>query len=190
MQSIEPPRGTVIFHPASFADSTQFRELRLYALQEAPMAFSADYQTNFNAPKSSWENRLKPEEHANLLFAEHDKSLIGMAAGVRKGETLKTCHTAGIWGVYVRPEWRRLHIAEGLIEAFVQWAKTKKVEFVKLAVVTTNTPAIRCYERCGFKTYGTDPRVIFYEGKYYDEYWMSREITNGGEQTLNTLSRR
>jgi len=27
-------------------------------------------------------------------------------------------------------------------------------------------------KRCGFTTYGTEPRALLYEGQYYDEYLM------------------
>ena len=175
MQPLETSKGNITFRPASFADMTQFRELRLFALQDAPTAFSADYTMNLNAPKSYWENRLKPNEGSIVFFAEHEKDLIG-TIGIQRGDRPKTRHSAGIWGVYVRPEWRGLRIAEALIEYCMIWAKSRKVAIVKLAVVTTNTPAIRCYERCGFKTYATDPRVIFHDGTYYDDYLMSCEI--------------
>ena len=176
VRTLETPRGTITFRAANFSDVTPFRELRLHALQEAPTAFSADYQMSRSMPKSYWEGRLKPDEHGIIFFAQHADDLIGMI-GIRKGDSPKTRHGAGIWGVYVHEEWRGLHIAEALIETCIEWAKTRGVNIVKLGVVTTNTSAVRCYERCGFKAYGTDPRGIFYKGKYYDELLMSRDIT-------------
>jgi ribosomal protein S18 acetylase RimI-like enzyme len=122
-----------------------------------------------------WENRVTPNEQGILFLAEHESQLIGMT-GIRKGESSKTKHGAGIWGVYVRPTWRGLHIAESLIEACITWVKVRQVEIVKLGVVTTNTSAVRCYQRCGFTIYGTEPRDIFYEGKFHDLYLMYRDI--------------
>jgi len=124
---------------------------------------------------SYWEGRLQPDEHGTIFFAEYDQQLIGMM-GIRTGLSVKTRHSADIWGVYVHPGWRGLHIAEALIDACVNWAEMRQVDIVKLGVVTSNTSAIRCYERCGFTIYGTEPRAIFYEGNYYDEYMMSRDI--------------
>jgi RimJ/RimL family protein N-acetyltransferase len=63
-----------------------------------------------------------------------------------------------------------------LIETCITWAKTRQVNIVKLGVMTNNTSAVRCYERCGFTIYGTEPRGILYEGKYYDEYLMARSL--------------
>jgi RimJ/RimL family protein N-acetyltransferase len=111
------------------------------------------------------------DEHGIIFFAEVDSKLIGMT-GIRKGDTLKTKHSAYIWGVYVHPEWRGLHIAEELIRTCIDWAEERGVEIVKLGVVTKNASAIRCYERCGFTIYGTEPRGIYYDGRYYDEYLM------------------
>lgn len=170
---VETARGTIVTREANLTDAAQFRALRLFALQESPVAFSADYQTNSNQPMGYWEGRLEKDESGTIFFAEYDQRLIGMT-GIRNGQSPKTKHGAGIWGVYLRPEWRGLHIAEALIDSCIHWAKTREVHIVKLAVVTTNSSAIRCYERCGFTTYGTEPRAICYEGKYYDEHLMSR----------------
>lgn len=175
IKSIPTPKGTTIIREANLADVVQFRELRLFALEESPTSFSADHQVNLNQPMSFWEGRLTFDEHGMIFFAEYNSQLIGMT-GIRKGETPKTKHGAYIWGVYIRPEWRGLHLAEALIETCAEWAKTREVEIVKLGVITTNAPAIRCYERCGFQTYGTEPRCIFYDGMYYDEFLMFKNL--------------
>lgn len=174
IRSMDTPRGVIVIREATLADAEQFRELRLFALQESPTAFGADYRTSLNHPMSHWENRLKPDPNGTIIIAEQNAQLIGMT-GIRQGESAKTKHAASIWGVFIRPEYRGLHIGEGLIEMGCAWAKARGVETVKLAVVTTNTPAIRCYERIGFKRYGVEPRAILYEGVYYDEYlmWLS-----------------
>jgi RimJ/RimL family protein N-acetyltransferase len=174
-QTVETSRGFITIREAALSDVAQFRELRLHALQNAPTAFSADYDVNLNHPMSFWEGRLNFDEYGIIFFAQHGNKLIGMT-GIRKGESPKTNHSAFIWGVYVRPEWRGLHIAEVLIETSIQWAKAREVNLVKLGVVTCNTRAVRCYERCGFAIYGLEPRGIFYEDQYYDEFLMSRDL--------------
>ncbi len=174
-KSLETLRGTIVIRESTPLDLIQYRELRVGALQDSPTAFSADYELNLNQPISFWEGRLKPDANGIILFAEHDLKLIGMI-GIRQGESPKTKHSAGIWGVYVRSEWRCLHIAEALIETCVAWAKLREINMIKLGVTTTNTSAVRCYKRCGFTIYGNDPRAMWYEGKYYDEFLMSRDI--------------
>jgi RimJ/RimL family protein N-acetyltransferase len=168
-------RGPVIIREATSADVTQFRDLRLFALQDAPTAFSADYQAYLNRPMSFWESRLDFGEHGTMFLAEHGGNLIGMT-GIHQRESPKTKHSADILSVYVRPEWRGLHIAGVLIEACASWAKAREVNVLKLGVMVANTSAVRCYERCGFKIYGTEPRDVYYEGKYYDLYLMACDI--------------
>jgi len=181
IKSINTPQGTIVIREANLADAIQFRELRLNALQDSPTAFSADLQTNIDHPTSFWEDRLREDENASIYFAEHENHLIGMS-GIRCGQSPKTQHNAGIWGVYVRPEWRGLHIAEALIEICIDWARTRDVVIVKLAVVSANESAVHCYKRCGFTIYGTEPRALLYEGKYYDEFLMSRNLDSPQER--------
>ena len=171
----ESPRGPINIREATPADVIQYRELRLFALQDAPTAFSADYQVHLGRSMGFWEGRLNFDEYAIIFLAEHAGNLIGMT-GIHQKESPKTKHNAEIFSVYVRPEWRGLHIAEALIETCVGWAKLRQVNIVKLGVTTTNTSAVRCYERCCFTIYGNEPRAMLYEGKYYDEYLMSRDI--------------
>ena len=175
IKSIPSAKGTIIIREANLADVIPFRELRLFALQESPTAFSADYQVNAGHPSDYWQDRLKEDDDSVIFFAEHEDQLIGMV-GIARGRSPKTKHSAGIWGVFIRPEWRGAHIAEELIKTCTEWAKARAVEIAKLGVVTSNASAVRCYERCGFTVYGTEPRGILYEGKYYDEYLMSRSL--------------
>jgi RimJ/RimL family protein N-acetyltransferase len=110
-------------------------------------------------------------DESTLFLAEHDSKLIGMT-GVVRGSSPKTRHVAWIWGVYVSPQFRGLHVAEEMIHCAFEWARAREIVLAKLGVAAVNRSAIRCYERCGFKTYGTEPRAILYEGRYYDEHLM------------------
>ena len=167
----ETTRGQVSIREAIDSDTEQFRQLRLNALQESPTAFPGDYSAYVNRPKSFWKERVKTGEGGMIFFAEHESQLIGMT-GIRRGEWPKTKHSATLWGVYVLPEWRGLHIAEALIDACTEWAKSNDVNTLHLGVTAASTSALRCYQRCGFTICGTEPRGIFYEGKYYDGYFM------------------
>jgi ribosomal protein S18 acetylase RimI-like enzyme len=173
--NFETTRGVITIRESAPSDLMQYRELRLGALLDSPTAFSADYELNLNQPMSFWEGRVKPDEHGKLFVAEHASQLIGMT-GIHRRESPKTKHGADIFSVFVRPEWRGLHIAEALMDQCVQWAKAQGLNILKLGVTTSNTTAVRFYERCGFKIYGTEPRDIFYEGNYYDLYLMAREL--------------
>lgn len=177
--SFQTRRGPVIIAEAHPSDAILFRELRLEALQDSPVAFSADYQRNLSHPIKYWEDLLTADPDESTMFlAKHEENLIGMT-GIARGGSPKTRHAATVWGVYVTPEWRGLHIAEEMIRACLAWAKSRDIVIAKLGVAVVNTPAIRCYERCGFTIYATEPRALFYEGKYYDFHMMACSFDNG-----------
>lgn len=173
--TIQLPDAIKIRH-AALTDVDSFRELRLEAIKNHPTAFGQDYEENIQRPQKYWEDRLtlNTEEQA-LFFATYNEQLIGMT-GIFRHISKKSLHSAGIWGVYVKPEWRGRYISEALIQSCLDWAKQKNVIVVKLAVVTSNLSAIQCYKRCGFTTYGKEPKALCVDGTYYDEYLMSIDI--------------
>ncbi len=177
-RTLTTERGDIIIRPARQSDAEAFRELRLEALKNHPAAFSADYEVNRARPPGYWTDRLHLEagDHQHMIyFAFHGDNLIGMT-GVDPGNSPKTRHSAFIWGVYVRPDWRGLHIAESLLAACAEWAREHGVKILKLGVSTANASAIRSYIRAGFHVYGVEPQALCLDGTYYDELLMARTI--------------
>jgi RimJ/RimL family protein N-acetyltransferase len=175
-RSLHTARGTIVIRQSNLADVASFRKLRLEALQDSPTAFSMDYQRAAHYPLKYWEDTLVMDDmESAIFFAEHESHLIGMT-GIARGRSPKTKHATDVWGVYVTPQWRGFHIAEELIHSCKEWAKAREIVILRLAVVATNTSAIRCYERIGFVKYGTEPLSLCYDGKYYDEYLMSLSL--------------
>lgn len=173
IKSIDTPRGTIIIRPSTLADASRFRELRLGALRDSPTAFSMDYEKASTQSIQYWEETLRMDDQESaIFFAEHDGQLVGMT-GIARGRSPKTRHAVDVWGVYVAPQWRGLHIAEELIKSCLEWAIARNVVIARLGVAAVNKSAIRCYERCGFRIYATESRALFHEGKYYDFYMMS-----------------
>ena len=166
----------IIIRQAKSSDVSSYRQLRLEALKNHPTAFGADYEESAARPNEHWQERLKTDQNREaLFFAEQDGQLVGMT-GIFRSMSKKSSHKATIVGVYVKPEWRGHHISESMILRCLDWAKIQDVVIVYLGVTTTNQPAIRCYERCGFTIYGTEPKALCYDGIYYDEYLMAMEI--------------
>lgn len=62
----------------------------------------------------------------------------------------------------------------GMIQALLRIGfKDLQLHRISLGVYTTNTSAIRCYERCGFVTEGISRDVL----RYGDEYWSLMEMS-------------
>ena len=164
---------------AQVEDAARLRALRLEALLDAPVAFAADYERTAAEPVERWVQRINEYAQGKqsvIYVAEAEGKLIGMT-GLVRGHWQKTEHGGVIWGVYVQPAWRGMHIAEALIEACIAWGRELGMTVVKLGVVTSNAAAIRCYLRCGFTVYGIDPQAICYNNVMYDELLMARKVT-------------
>ncbi len=180
---IESDKGVVTIRTAGPADTERLRELRLEALGNAPQAFSSDQATAALEPLASWVERLERYQQGineTMSVAAAEEQLVGMA-GIFRDPRPKIRHAATIYGVYVNPEWRGMHIAEKLVRANLAWAASHEVMFVRLGVITVNASAIQCYLRCGFSVYGVEPMSICYEERYYDELMMGVQIEPGCE---------
>jgi GNAT superfamily N-acetyltransferase len=177
-QILETTHGSVTVRPTRLEDAAMYRELRLEALRDHPVAFGMDYTEALTQPESHWEQRARDgagTERSVLYVADAGARLVAMT-GVFCEDRAKLRHSGMIWGVYVQPDWRGAGLSEALIEACVGWAQAKQLRILKLAVAVTNAPAIRRYLQCGFSVYGVEPEVIYHEGVFYDELLMARRL--------------
>ena len=77
-------------------------------------------------------------------------------------------------GLSVRRDWRGKGVGTALMEGAIAWARaTGFITRLQLEVYTTNTGAIRLYERLGFVHEGCRRHAIRRGGKYIDTYTMA-----------------
>jgi len=155
-------------------DAESLRALRLEALRNFPLAFTADLAENEARTPASWREqaaRCAGDAPEVIMLADAGDCLAGMA-GVSVPKSGKLGHAGTVWGVYVRPEFRGRGTAQRLLEACIDWARTRSLVALRLSVVVGNDPAKRCYERCGFVVYGIEPLAVRWEGRLYDETLM------------------
>jgi RimJ/RimL family protein N-acetyltransferase len=172
-----PPE--IQIRPIQLSDFSAYKSLRLEGLQSHPEAFGSDHAEQSNDPGSIWLNRIRSSEEgiaSRMFLAEATSELAGITAVYRE-TGVKVRHSANVVSVYVRPKYRGRHLAEQLIHNAIAWAASMQIRIVRLTVVTTNAPAIRCYHRCGFQIYGVAPEVIRVGDTYYDELLMWRRVT-------------
>jgi RimJ/RimL family protein N-acetyltransferase len=168
--------GEITLRPARVTDTPAFRDLRLEALHDHPEAFSSDYAANLAFPLTYWEQRINDLGQAGaIFFADFEGNLVAMC-GIHRESSPKLQHTATIWGVYVKEDFRGNHIIERLISCCTAWALEKGIKIVKLVVVTTNTRAIKAYTRFGFTVYGVEPLAACVDGTMYDELLMALRL--------------
>ena len=152
-------------------DAADFRDIRLAALKAHPEAFGADYDNEKNRSLPEIMERL---ERDHFFGAFDSDKLVGMI-GLVLYDGKKMQHSGKIISMYVAPSHRGQKIGDQLVETVCTAAK-EQVEQLYLSCATTNQPAKTLYDRNGFITYGTEPRVLKIGDTYYDEYLMVRSL--------------
>ncbi len=176
MNSLISVGDAISLRLATPADAAALRALRLESLAAHPEAFGSDVATAAYESVADWAAQLAERAATGegvAAVAECAGQLVGMARLFRSLRP-KTCHSGTLASVYVRPDWRGRRVAEGLVDVLLAWGRDHGLTVVKLAVVTANVSAVRCYARCGFSVYGLEPRAICYAGAAYDELLMVR----------------
>ena len=157
-------------------DVDALRAMRLEAVRDYPLAFTADLAETSARPEEWWIDLISRnggDGTSVIMVADAgDGHLAGMT-GLFTPPQPKLAHAGTIWGVYVRPGFRGRGIGERLLRACIDWARTKNLVTVKLSVVDGNDVARRCYERCGLATYGVEPLAVQWENRFYDEILMA-----------------
>lgn len=152
-------------------------EIRLEALKNHPVAFSADYEKELRRPMPEWRKRISE----SATFIAWDGETAAGMAGFIGGWSSKTSHHGTIWGVYVRPAYRGQALGGRLVNRCLQWARSEGFRMVYIAAASNNTAAVRCYARCGFSVYGLQPMAVCVDDVCYDELLMAQTLTTSKE---------
>lgn len=119
-----------------------------------------------------WSRESLAEELSNPLsvyyLCTEGAQVLGYIGTRQLGEEWEIVNVA------VRPARRREHIASRLLEWLLTDAREKRAEKVFLEVRESNLPAIRCYERFGFRQVGLRKR--YYEKPVENALLMAREV--------------
>jgi ribosomal protein S18 acetylase RimI-like enzyme len=134
-----------------------FREVRLRALQDAPLAFGSTYARESQLSDEEWRQRVGTwnGDRSVALLAWDGQRPCGIAAGYLHADRPSDAVLVSMW---VAPTHRRQGIGHQLVEQVVAWAESKGATTVRLMVTSINDPAIAFYERLGFiKTGRSEP---------------------------------
>jgi RimJ/RimL family protein N-acetyltransferase len=149
-------------------DWLAWKSLRLEGLQNAPEAFGSSYEEEVDYSEEYLKSYLK---RSTIFGAFIGSDLIG-CVGFFTLEQIKMRHRGVLYSMYVRPEHRGHGIANRLVEGVIAHAKSQVIQ-LHLTCVTSNSKAIRLYEKHGFRIYGTEPRALKVGDVFYDEHLMA-----------------
>ena len=159
-------------------DALTYRDIRLEALQTEPASFGSDFAREAGRSEAEWADQLS-RNFTFGVFAHNE--LLGIATFFPEGME-KVRHRAHLVGVYVKPEARGKGASRVLFETLIESARREVVQ-LHLVVTTHNERARRFYEHFGFAIYGTDPRGLKVDGRYYDDYLMVLRLDEGGKES-------
>lgn len=159
------------------ADWPRFRQLRLEALRDSPLAFVEQYDQALGQPDHHWQERVRrgadAADSATYVAVDSDE-LVGKATCFIEPEFTEYV-SAHLVGVYLSPAFRGCGVAEAVVEAAIGWAREDAhAAQVRLFVTETNDRAMAFYRRLGFaQTGGT---VAYPPDPTYTEYELARRL--------------
>lgn len=107
-----------------------------------------------------------------LLIGTEEDDIIGFLSAQR-GILRKIKHTAYIV-IGIREKFRGKGIGKKLFLELDLWAKENNISRLELTVMCPNSLAKQLYEKNGFEVEGIKRNSIYMNGKYIDEYYMSK----------------
>ena len=146
-----------------------FKEARLRALAESPLAFSSTYARESQFPDEEWRRRAERcsgDGDDAMFMAFEGATVCGIAGTLKDTENAERAQLVSMW---VDPAYRRAGVGFALVDAVVAWNRARGLREMVLMVTSVNVGAIAFYERLGFaktgvtEQYPNDPAIIEYE---------------------------
>ena len=113
--------------------------------------------------------------HSLILVAEENGTIVGFLSAER-GFANRIKHCAYIV-IGILKEYRGKRIGESLFNEMERWAVENNITRLELTVMTHNESAVNLYEKMGFKIEGTKEKSLIVNGKYVDEYYMGKILS-------------
>ena len=124
--------------------------------------------------RDSFYNELSNELAHYFAAIDEDNKLVGYAGC---WQILEEAH---ITNIAVDLDYRRKHIGEALLRQIIQCCYDEKIKYITLEVRVSNKPAIKLYEKYGFKSLGLrkgyyqnnneDALIMWTENIFYDKF--------------------
>lgn len=122
------------------------------------------------------DDRTKADD---VLVAVLDGRIAGWIKLTPATPLRASSHVKMINGLGVDPEQQGRGVGRALVEAAVKRAREQGARKVSLRVLGHNGTARRLYERCGFVVEGLLKGEFHLDGRYVDDLFMARDLTQG-----------
>ncbi|GGW23135.1 GNAT family N-acetyltransferase [Arenibacter certesii] len=100
-------------------------------------------------------------DNATVLLAESEGEVVGSGFGVIRDAKPFLDHRKYTYlgFMYTAEAYRGKGVNKRIVDALLAWSKTKGIKEVRLTVYEDNNPAIRAYEKVGFKKHLIEMRL-------------------------------
>ena len=136
--------------------------------------------------KESFLNELSNDLARYYAAFDLDGNLVGYAGC---WQILEEVH---ITNIAVSPDFRRQKIGERLLRQIIDDCYKNKAKYITLEVRVSNNPAIKMYEKYGFKSLGVrkgyyqnnneDALIMWTENIFYDKFKLNYEKILSGDE--------
>jgi RimJ/RimL family protein N-acetyltransferase len=159
-----------VIRPLEPADVPAYTALRLQSLVLEPHSFASSPEDDKACDPDFVRAALKDPDQ--VIFGFFNPELAG-AVGVYRDKHLKARHKTHIWGMYVTQGNRGAGIGRRLLEAAVDWSRTREGVIQVHLVVSPRTPKARAlYQSLGFRLWGVEPNALRINGELIDDEHM------------------
>ncbi|MBM7698740.1 GNAT family N-acetyltransferase [Kurthia huakuii] len=114
------------------------------------------------------------KDFMTIFVAEEDGDIIGYLQ-LKRGVIHSTKH-CGTIAIGVHSKARGSGVGTKLFEHMHEWARANQLHRLELMVLTNNVKAIFLFRKMGYKIEGTKQDAMWIDGRYIDEYSMTRFI--------------
>ena len=160
------------------ADHASFRELRLRALQQHPVAFATSAEAWAKASPERTVAFLQDSESPspNFILGSFEGDRLTGMIGLRREGRASVDHKGSLWGFFVLPDFRRTGTGRALLKEALARAAGMEMRYVRIVTATSSEAALALFEAQGFERYGLEPDGIKDDDGYYDQVFMLRPL--------------
>ena len=145
-----------------------YKETRLKALLDAPLAFGSTHAAEILLSDDDWLRRSASCDGIGRVafLAIEESAPCGLIGSVIDEADPSKADVVSMW---VAPSHRRSGLGSALLESVRNWALSRQAATLRLSVTSNNDAAIAFYERCGFRKtgriepYPNDPALMEFE---------------------------
>jgi ribosomal protein S18 acetylase RimI-like enzyme len=142
----------ITLEPITMCNADLFKQIRLRALKEDPLAFGSTYARESQFTEADWSLRINRwSGETGIGFLAMDGNAPCGIAGVLLDQLTPRAELVSMW---TAPTHRKQGVGRRLVEEITRWTSQRKVPQLHLMVTSNNAAAHAFYQRLNFTPTG------------------------------------